>query len=109
MPFLRFLRNIAGYTLVATLLISPIGWILLCILALIKRSKYCLDTWIILDKLVCHLCHRTGLNRTLSGYTGQYMYKIKRYRIQAKFIDFIFGKNHCSEEFKKERSKGYVK
>ena len=109
MAFLRFLRNMAGYTLVATLLISPIGWILVCMLPLLKRSQYCFNTWLILDVLVCNLCHRTGVHRTLSGYTGQHMYTVKRYYIQAKFIDFIFGKNHCSNEFKEERRKGYVK
>lgn len=94
--------------LVATLLLSPFGWVLIGMLFFIHKSQWCLDTWLLIDKLACNICHRTGLNRTISGYTGQRIH-LPRYKIQAKFIDLIFGKNHCVEQFTYESKRGWVR
>lgn len=68
---LKFIKNLIGYALlVLALIVSPIGWVLLIMLLFINRNQYCLNTWLIIDKLGCHLCHNTGLHRTISGYTG---------------------------------------
>jgi hypothetical protein len=105
---LKVLQNFFGYSLVALLLLSnPLGCFLLGMLFFINKSQWCLDTWLLIDKLTCNLFHRTGLNRTISGYTGERLH-LKRYQLQAKVIDFIFGQKHCHKEFLYEKKKGWV-
>jgi len=104
----KFIKNIFVYALVATLLLSPLGWVLVVMFFYIEKSEWCKDTWLILDILACNLRHKTGINRTISGWTGQHLH-LPRYKKQARLIDGYFGKNHCIIQFRYERKKGYVK
>ena len=104
---IRFIKNLAGYTIVASILISPVGLILLLMLPFIRWNKWCANTWIIISKLVCNLCHSTGIHRTISGWTGQHITK-PRYKIQARFIDSMFGESHCVNAFEHEKFMGWV-
>jgi len=119
LPIFKMLKNLAGYLFVAFFVLSPfvpgghyVGYILalffLIQLPSINQCDYCLSTWYLIDVLACHCIHKTGRNRSISGWTGQHMTTKKRYYYQAKVIDFIFGKDHCLQEFQREKAKGYV-
>lgn len=120
LPFLKMLRNLLGYSFVAFFVLSPfvpygnfVGYVLavffLIQLPLIRKYEYCLSTWYLIDLLACNAIHKTGITRSISGWTGQHMKEIKRYHYQAIVIDFVFGKNHCWQEFQKEKANGDVK
>lgn len=108
-PKLKALRTLLSYLLASLFLFTPFGWPLLFQLPFIGKSKYCLDTWYLIDKLICHFCHGTGRWRTISGWTGQHMKNHKRYYVQAKLIDLLLGKDHCYNAFLAEKERGYVK
>lgn len=61
-----------------------------------------------IDILACHCIHKTGFKRSISGWTGQHMDSKKRYYYQSVVIDFGFGKNHCRQEYRKEKNRGHV-
>lgn len=118
-PIFKTVKNFIGYLFVAFFLLAPfvpygefVGYILavffLIQLPFIRHCDYCLSTWYLIDVLACHCIHKTGLYRSISGWTGQHMFDKKRYEYQAKVIDFIFGKNHCVEQYLKEKDKGYI-
>ncbi len=118
-PLLKMFKNLIGYLFVAFFLFSPfvpygnyIGYLLafffLSQLPLIRKYDYCLSTWYLIDILACHCIHKTGHKRSISGWTGQHMKKLRRYHYQAKGIDFIFGEGHCWREYLREKAKGYV-
>ena len=107
MAKLKTLRQLIGYLLVATLLISPIGcFYILCAVGAVFRNNYCIKQWLALDILACTTIHGTQ-RRTISGYTGQRLH-LKRYKVQAAILDrlaIIFGdsENHCERAYQWER------
>lgn len=114
-PILKAFRQLLGYCLAAyALLNTPIGVFFLVQFPLIKRYDFCFNTWYIIDVLLCHICHGTGYQRTISGWTGQHMYKHKRYYYQACVIDFLAsavgdGPNHCYRAYLREKELGYIR
>jgi len=119
LPLLKMLKNLTGYIFVAFFVLSPfvpyghyIGYILalffLLQLPFIRKYDYCLSTWYLIDILACHCIHKTGDKRSISGWTGQHMATLPRYRYQAYLIDFALGKDHCLQEYQKEKAKGHV-
>ena len=104
---LRMLRQLLGYALVATLLVSPIGlFYALCGIGCLLRNDYCFKQWLALDILACTTIHNTQ-RRTISGFTGQHLH-INRYALQAKFIDSLAimcgdSKNHCLRSYEWEK------
>lgn len=108
-PILKALRQLIGYAFFIYIFLStPLGVFFLPQFFLIKKYPYCFCTWYVLDIFACHVFHNTGSKRTISGWTGQHMYKYKRYYYQSKVIDFGFGENHCINTFISEKKKGYV-
>ena len=125
---LATLRQLFGYLVLATLLINPIQvhallytynapwylainpiaiYYLLCAIGAYFGNRYCLRQWFALDVLAATTLHGT-FRRTISGITGQYMNTKKRYRYQAKFIDWLaikFGDtpNHCYRAYLYEK------
>lgn len=112
-PLLKTIRQLCGYALVATLLISPIGWFYaVCGIGCFFRSAYCFNQWLALDILACTTIHNVR-GRTISGYTGERL-NIRRYKLQAAVIDFLAilcgdGKDHCLRAFHWEQETGRVK
>lgn len=113
-PILKALRQLFGYCLVAYLLLNtPLGVFFLLQFLFIKKYKYAFYTWYALDVLICHICHGTGIKRTISGWTGQHMHKYKRYYYQAIVIDWLLellgdGPNHSLRTFNNEKKQGFV-
>lgn len=118
-PILKMLKNLIGYLFAAFFLLSPfvpggdyVGYMLalffLVQLPFIHKSDYCLSTWYLIDILACHCMHKTGQYRSISGWTGQHMATKKRYYYQAKFIDLLFGKGHCLQEYQRELVRGHA-
>ena len=107
MAYLKMMWQLIGYALVATLLISPLGWFYIaCGIGCSFRSQYCMRQWFALDVLACTTIHGT-YRRTISGYTGQRLH-LKRYKLQARVIDrlaLMFGdsENHCFRTYEWER------
>lgn len=119
LPLLKMLKNLLGYIFVAFFLFSPfvpyghfVGYLLavffLIQLPFINKSNYCLSTWYLIDKLACNAIHNTGKYRTISGWTGQHMHVMPRYRYQAVLIDSVFGKGHCWEQYLSEKANEHV-
>jgi len=105
---LQTTRQLLSYLLFATLLLSPAGLFLCLLFPFIKTNNYAFQTWLLLDRLTCTVCHNTK-RRTISGWTGQWQNSIKRYYYQAKVINFLIGdKQHCYKAYLWEKSKGYV-
>ena len=105
---LATLRQLFGYLIFGLLLLlTPLGWYFLAHLPFIWKNNYSLFIWYALDGLACTVCHKTH-KRTISGWTGQHMKAKLRYKYQARFIDMIFGKDHCLHEYQKELKYGYV-
>jgi len=105
---LRMIRQLIGYALVATLLISPIGWFYIaCGIGCFLRIDYCKKQWLALDILACTTIHNTQ-RRTISGYTGERM-TTKRYHLQAKVIDRLAilcgdSEYHCLRAYNWEKA-----
>jgi hypothetical protein len=111
-PLVKTTRQLAGYLLVATLLNSYVGYVLLALLPFIKVNVYCYNIWLAFDVFVCTVCHGT-VGRSISGWAGQHQDKYKRYYYVAMLIDFIFEKlgdkpKHCKRVFKAELKAGKV-
>lgn len=110
---LQAIRQLLGYLLIATLLLSPVGWYLIYLAFFINRHGYEYYIWLILDRLACSICHKTT-KRTISELSGEMAYKgIKRYKKQAKLIDFLAYKlagqsNHCYSAYQWEKSQGFI-
>ena len=105
--FLKAIRTLLGYLLVATLIVSPVGiYFLLCGFGCFIGSQYCLRVWFSLDVLACSTIHGTR-RRTISGYVGERIH-IRRFFIVASIIDWLAlrcgdGPNHCVRAYEWER------
>ncbi|MBO9492076.1 hypothetical protein J7384_17070 [Endozoicomonas sp. G2_1] len=108
-PILKTLRTLLAYLVLGLptlLFIWPTAfWI--------KKNRAIRSAWISFDKRICSFAHGT-YDRTISGYTGQFMHKHKRFEYQAKFIDFfaeLFGDDpdHCYRAYLYELGRGLVK
>lgn len=109
---LQTFKQLLAYLLVTTLLISPAGWYFIALAFFIRDGNYAWRVWIMIDRLACTTIHGT-LRRTISGYTGQFMHRKKRYYYQAKVIDFLARcvgdtPNHCYRAYLWEQRKGYI-
>jgi len=111
---LQAVRQLLGYLfLFLCLTLTPIGWYFIYLLPKIKTDKTAFDLWISIDRLFCRISHGT-YRRTISGITGQYMDIKKRYKYQAKVIDYIMlqatgEENHSRRSYHWELKQGYKK
>ena len=79
----------------------------------INKNETVFNLWIGFDRLVCTIVHFTN-RRTVSGWTGQWMYIKPRYKYQAMVIDklaMLFGDDldHCFNAYVWEIENGWVK
>ena len=104
MEVLKMLRTLVGYTLIGLPLLAVFG-VLLPFIDL-KSQNYPFLVWFAIDTMICAISHGT-YQRTISGWTGQYMGTKLRYKYQGKFIDklaSLFGDepNHCQRAYQSE-------
>lgn len=106
---LKVLRTLLAYLVIGVLL----GLFCIPLLPFMEKDNYAFNVWYSLDVAICTIAHGTKL-RTISGWSGQHALTKKRYRLQAKVIDFLAfcagdGKNHCYRAYVWELEMGFVK
>ncbi|MDO6489288.1 hypothetical protein Q4503_16455 [Colwellia sp. 6_MG-2023] len=103
---LKAMRTLLAYLIIGLFF----GAIAAPLLPFIKNNNMPFRIWYLLDVLVCTIAHNTNM-RTISGFTGQYITKHKRFYYSAKVIDWLaelFGDKpeHCKRMYQWEIEQG---
>lgn len=106
------LRTLFAYLVLSVLMAGCFFW-LLPFVENEDDGNYAFNVWYAIDVAICSVAHGTR-NRTISGWTGEYATKKKRYEYQAWVIDCLAflcgdGKNHCERAYFWEKSQGFVR